>query len=46
MKSYLQAKRRFILNETPHEHLMVVPGKKTEELEGGAERYGRSEDPW
>lgn len=35
VKSYLQAKRRFILNETPHEHLMVVPGKKTEELEGG-----------
>lgn len=35
VKSYLQAKRRFILNETPHEHLMVVPGKRTEELEGG-----------
>lgn len=35
VKSYLQAKRRFILNETPHEHLMIVPGRTTEELEGG-----------
>lgn len=35
VKSYLQAKRQYILDQTPHEHLMIVPGSKTEQVEGG-----------
>ena len=35
VKSYLQAKRQYILEQTPHEHLMIVPGAKTEQVEGG-----------
>jgi len=35
VKSYLQAKRDYILNHTPHEHLMIVPGSRTEQVEGG-----------
>ena len=35
VKSYLQAKRRYILEQTPHEHLMIVPGARTEQVEAG-----------
>ena len=35
VRSYLEAKRRFIRDHTPHEHLMVVPGARTEQIEGG-----------
>jgi len=45
VKSYLQAKRNYILNHTPHEHLMIVPGSKTEELEGGRCKIWRVRGP-
>lgn len=35
VRSYLMAKRRFIREQTDHEHLLVVPGQKTEQVEGG-----------
>ena len=35
VKSYLQAKRRYILEQTPHEHLMIVPGARTVQEESG-----------
>lgn len=35
VRSYLEAKRRFIRDQTTHEHLMVVPGARTEQIEGG-----------
>ena len=35
VRSYLEAKRRFIRDHTRHEHLMVVPGARTEQIEGG-----------
>jgi alpha-1,6-mannosyltransferase len=35
VRSYLEAKRRFIRDQTAHEHLMVVPGARTEQIEGG-----------
>jgi len=35
VRSYLEAKRRYIREHTPHEHLMIVPGARTEQVEGG-----------
>jgi len=35
VRSYLEAKRRYIRDHTQHEHLMVVPGARTEQVEGG-----------
>lgn len=35
VRSYLEAKRRYIRDHTPHEHLMIVPGARTEQVEGG-----------
>jgi len=38
VRSYLEAKRKYIRDHTPHEHLMIVPGAKTEQVEGGRTR--------
>jgi len=38
VRSYLEAKRRFIRDQTAHEHLMVVPGARTKQIEGGPDR--------
>ena len=35
VRSYLEAKRRYIRDHTDHEHLMIVPGGRTEQVEGG-----------
>lgn len=35
VRSYLEAKRRYLREHTSHEHLMVVPGARTEQVEGG-----------
>ena len=35
VRSYLEAKRRYLRDHTSHEHLMIVPGARTEQLEGG-----------
>lgn len=35
VRSYLLAKRKFLRENTSHEHLMIVPGSKTEQVEGG-----------
>lgn len=35
VRSYLEAKRRYIRDQTTHDHLMIVPGARTEQLEGG-----------
>jgi alpha-1,6-mannosyltransferase len=35
VRSYLEAKRRYIRDHTNHEHLMIVPGGRTEQVEGG-----------
>jgi len=35
VRSYLEAKRRYIRDHTPHEHLTIVPGARTEQVEGG-----------
>ena len=35
VRSYLEAKRRYIRDHTQHEHLMIVPGARTEQVEGG-----------
>ena len=35
VRSYLMAKRDFIRRKTSHEHLLIVPGEKTEKVEGG-----------
>ena len=35
VRSYLEAKRRYIRDHTDHEHLMIVPGARTEQVEGG-----------
>ena len=35
VRSYLMAKRDFIRRKTSHEHLLIVPGEKTEQVEGG-----------
>jgi len=35
VRSYLEAKRRYIRDHTDHDHLMVVPGGRTEQVEGG-----------
>lgn len=35
VRSYLEAKRKYIRDQTRHEHLMIVPGARTEQLEGG-----------
>ena len=45
VKSYLQAKRQFILDHTPHEHLMIVPGSKTEQVEGGRGKIWKVRGP-
>jgi len=45
VKSYLQAKRQYILDQTPHEHLMIVPGSKTEQVEGGRGKVWRVQGP-
>ena len=35
VRSYLEAKRKYIRDHTPHDHLMIVPGARTEQVEGG-----------
>lgn len=45
VKSYLQAKRQYILHKTPHEHLMIVPGSKTEQVEGGRGKIWKVRGP-
>lgn len=35
VRSYLEAKRKYMRDHTPHEHLMIVPGARTERVEGG-----------
>ena len=35
VRSYLLAKRRYIRERTSHEHLLIVPGSRTEQVEGG-----------
>ena len=35
VRSYLEAKRRYVRDQTPHEHLLIVPGSRTEQVEGG-----------
>jgi len=35
VRSYLEAKRRYFRDHTDHEHLMIVPGARTEQVEGG-----------
>lgn len=35
VRSYLEAKRRYIRDHTDHDHLMIVPGGRTEQVEGG-----------
>ena len=35
VRSYLEAKRKYIRDHTSHEHLMIVPGARTEQVEGG-----------
>lgn len=35
VRSYLEAKRRYIRDHTDHEHLMIVPGARTEQVEAG-----------
>jgi len=45
VKSYLQAKRQFIIDETPYEHLMIVPGSKTEQVEGGRGKIWKVRGP-
>ena len=35
VRSYLEAKRKYIRDHTAHEHLMIVPGACTERVEGG-----------
>lgn len=35
MRSYLLAKRKFLRENTPHDHIMIVPGSRTEQVEGG-----------
>ncbi|MCX6935796.1 MAG: glycosyltransferase [Verrucomicrobia bacterium] len=35
VRSYLLAKREFIRNHTSHEHLLIVPGERTEQVEAG-----------
>lgn len=40
MRSYLLAKRKFLRENTPHDHIMIVPGSRTEQVEGGGARYG------
>jgi len=45
VKSYLQAKRQYILEQTPHEHLMIVPGARTEQVEAGRGEIWRVRGP-
>jgi alpha-1,6-mannosyltransferase len=35
VRSYLLEKRKFLRENTSHEHLMIVPGSQTERVEGG-----------
>lgn len=35
VRSYLQAKRTYIREQTSHQHLMIVPGERTEQVEDG-----------
>ena len=35
VRSYLMAKRAYIRKHTDHEHLLIVPGERTEQVEGG-----------
>ena len=35
VRSYLLAKRKFLRENTPHDHIMIVPGSRTEQVEGG-----------
>jgi len=35
VRSYLEAKRNYFRDHTSHEHLMIVPGARTEQVEGG-----------
>ena len=35
VRSYLLAKRRYIRERTSHEHILIVPGSRTEQVEGG-----------
>ncbi|NBS54661.1 glycosyltransferase [bacterium] len=35
VRSYLEAKRKYIRDHTSYDHLMIVPGARTERVEGG-----------
>ena len=35
VRSYLLAKRAYIREHTSHQHLLIVPGSRTEQIEGG-----------
>lgn len=35
VRSYLLAKRKFLQENTPHHHLLIVPGDRTKQVEGG-----------